>query len=384
MNSTEQERPSQEEIQSAERTIKILEQRKRLRAIDQRRLDEARAVIERKQACIVKAAEAALQRKEQSIEIAQKERPPEREPADAERELQELIERVENGFLAFVGAARAKIQEHIADDRLITLLDIPFQIAELNLQNSQRNMLTFRRTNQPLPPEVEHPMFDVFELHQGNEFLYGIDDSRSVWRPSGYTFPERTLYLPRNIDTSSTLDMLSIYHELVHAGQDNAIRSLINDERTLTGYILFQMQQQGEREKTWIDNEWIAYAFELEVLNALADNQLRQLPTYCLKDLKILMQHLDLIRNEVERKTLPNSSKILLPVSIDLIPTYFPSGKAIAPLPKAFCDEISRIYQDKKQYKRPATESTEAFPVLASSNTAMSRRVCFVREGARL
>jgi hypothetical protein len=315
--------------------------------------------------------------------------------ADPEKELWELIEKTAQGFLEFAEIARAKIQEYIDDEQLRELLDVPFRLLERNMQSGEKSMLTFLRIHQPLPQLGENPAFNVYQLENCNTFLFNIITPGVAAAASYtthdidiecyncYTVPERAIYLNRDMNPSNVLDMLSLYHELVHVGQDNAARSHIQCKEAFANYLLFHVVTKNRPSNTYIDTEWVAYAMGLELLNVIVDNQLRHLSSSTPLTHECILDNIKLIREALPQGYDPSRPFVRTPLMLRYASAYFPSGQANKILPSRFCEQVNHDFQNHHLYARVPEESILARPILASPNAAAAKYVCCIRRGAR-
>lgn len=188
-----------------------------------------------------------------------------------EKELEEFLPRFEQGYAQFANSAKKAIVERILDSETRKSLFIPFEIAEINRQNSRRNGYTVKR----MDLEKRWSLEGMSETTLGNPnfFLYELWEGEAG-RVAAYKPLSRTMYLPRGYNPGNLLDNSIITHELVHVAQDT------EDRVTLPRgvYEAFQTTKSASgREKTVDIYEASAHIEEIEIVNAMTSGQFHNL-----------------------------------------------------------------------------------------------------------
>lgn len=353
MSSHEKERPTRGELIDAERTIKILEQRSRLRPVEQKKLDGAREVIEKERLFVAQAAEATLREKpNQNMKNALISTSEGNE--DPERALDALIERVETRFLEWGEEMIPKIREHVPEGELRDTLEFPFAAVQRNRVNPLRNILALRRKVDEMRSGESlsvkswgHPFYVNCEGYTANFALDNLNfffyESREQNRTSvlsepnvvaGYHNALRTLQLGR-INPDNVTDLIFFFHEIEHLGQDTAIRlRIVNQE----GWNAYNGLFRNDAETPILNWEAQTYGCEIELLNILLEGDLKKNPA------AMTMDH---IRRSIQ---IPQHYIKGIESLLHLSKYYYPQGMSQGTFSTLYSQAISQVCEWNQCY----------------------------------
>ena len=358
---------SQPKVKSIEKEIRILSQRnpKRLNEIQRGTLERLRETLSEHQILLAKQT---VEKTVPSVEH----QPPEAEIG--EKEMSELIEKIENGFLAFANMARPKIQEHVTEEWLRQELDVPFQLLEKNRNSPYRNFVTMCKhlnSEQPIDPSQIPPnqtatqhlrlpdyQYFCFRLHEHMPY----SNTYAAYSPTA-----RTIHLPTNLDPGNLFQMSILFHELVHVGQDLATRSRMRDLKEMNRYYGFHMTKENDTPRTFVDDEYIAHALQLELLNAFLRGKLRTRSVSS----KMLMQELRAGEDEFSKKEVEH----FLP---KILQAFYPEGlKAGQRPPDQFCKFIRAFACSGHQLFSHAADDKGTHPIIPDTCTSFTQHAGF-------
>ena len=188
-----------------------------------------------------------------------------------EEALWETITETEHAFLRFGEELSPKLQV-LPNEELRNQLLLPFELAKINQENPYRNYLYFQRVASEVVDESGR-----FQQENLNFFFYGrrgdVEGSISEFA-AAFAPTMRLMILDQKHD--SLVDLLVLHHELRHAMQDIKERGNIQTEEEFDQYIAFHTDGERGRPRLILNWETTAYAYELELLNIMLGDQLRE------------------------------------------------------------------------------------------------------------
>lgn len=178
-----------------------------------------------------------------------------------------MIAKLEPAWLQLEHAWRPKVEAH-PDPKRREELALPFLILRSNVDNPEKNGIRTQRLGREAGRERQNT--------EPNFFYYEVSDLApgvaAAWAGS-----TRTMTLSTKFDPSNIVHMTVLYHEMVHVGQDNAIRSGIQTAEQRDKYLAFNTTPKGGRSKTVINLEATAYANEIDLLDIISNKLLSRL-----------------------------------------------------------------------------------------------------------
>src|SRR3989344_3841150 len=205
------------------------------------------------------------------------------QPASIQRSraavVQEVINRIEQHSGRFAQRIRQafSLLEH---PELADALALPFELCEINQHNPNRNY----------PEFLQRAKGNGFQ--QANVNYYAYELSSSPGMAATFSPATRCMDVDRHFDPANALDWLVLYHETYHVAQDNNWRVQLDSQDQLDAYLAFHMMENPPEPRIIINYETTAYAYELECLNLLTRDELRQAVTvgrYNLERLRVIL-----------------------------------------------------------------------------------------------
>lgn len=138
---------------------------------------------------------------------------------EKEQQLDQLIQRNEEGFLQFEDKMReslktTKLPDYLHEDQLFG----PFEVIRANKENMDRNLI--RRKNQIITVTAKESIV----LQNPYYFFYDLKEGKQEGEPTdglaGFDVIRRTMFLGENHNSSSVAHFLVQYHETKHAIHD--------------------------------------------------------------------------------------------------------------------------------------------------------------------
>lgn len=249
----------------------------------------------------------------------------------SEEELQSIIERIELGMSEWETVIREKVEKNGGLPSYLkeNYFWKPFEMIKLNSQNKSKNARALLRQ---APESGSMHLEDVryFSYDALENFSEG-ETNTLVTNMSAFFVPiRRRIYLDSEIDPENPSDLLTIYHETIHAAQDLYMRSTMSRD----AYFNQVEVKPGEPVSLDIRFELDAYAMELELADILLDGKLRD------GTIKT---------DEIFEKLRANSPVKLqyLQVLHDVAKLYFPLGTSAGGYPNAFYNELVQMYANQ-------------------------------------
>lgn len=250
---------------------------------------------------------------------------------DRFNELDRFIKRIEKAFIAFGEELEPKIAA-IEDENTREQLRLPFQLVAINRDNPWRN-------SQRLIHEAKDIADNEGLIRQTdiNFFRYDwldnlADAVETESLAAAYLPLSRGMGLRRDFDPGNRLDLLILYHELIHVGQDTKERALLETRELYDRYVDFYTAPSRDMLKVIVNYETTAYARELEMLDMLLDGGLRRMVVAGKCDAAAVARALN-IRDD-QRETVE--------ILCELAGLYFPDGVTSEGLPHAFVRAVAQ------------------------------------------
>lgn len=193
-----------------------------------------------------------------------------------EKTLQQTIEQADRAMSNLEGLINLKAQT-LSESHKQQLLE-PFELYNVNKQNPHRNVYTFllESLNQRGADALNSPIDS--SIADRRFFFMRLLDARATAVAIGVFKPlERTLFLVANIQGTNLFDGLVIYHETEHARQDSFIRQFLDNPEIRGKYNAFGFGG-GTKPRIIIDQEYQAWAKQIEVLDSLSEGRLKTNP----------------------------------------------------------------------------------------------------------
>jgi hypothetical protein len=179
-----------------------------------------------------------------------------------EQRLDTLIQRVEASVIKFGNVLKRKALFKKLPLRLQYQLDIPRQLLLVNKGNQYRNVLLFKR-RYAKHLSIRHANINYFYFG----FLEGVNSDLA----GGFQPRTRRLHMSSDFNPANILDVLVMFHELLHVSQDTAWRQRL---RAKADYMVYQ--RFYSRNNIILAHETTAYAYEILALDIYLDGYLRK------------------------------------------------------------------------------------------------------------
>lgn len=187
---------------------------------------------------------------------------------DKEKQLAPVIANFEQGFHQFSQVLRAKAAAAKVPAHGQRSIENPLELAEINLQNPDRNSYTLKRKDLEArgilgasSAYVDNPNFFSFGLLKNQPGIV-----------AGYEPPTKTFYMNPAYDPNNLLDNLVAFHELIHVAQDTQDRQEIPAQNYLA---FFEDARKRKVTKVLALYEATAYMEELFALDLLTDGRFK-------------------------------------------------------------------------------------------------------------
>lgn len=247
---------------------------------------------------------------------------------DKEQKLEPIITRFEKGFQRFSGLVSDKLATANFSAAEKRALAIPFELAEINRRNPDRNVYTFKRRDL----EARRTLTSVtVPLNNPNYFFFGFEPAGSgavgSFGPTTKTFNISAAYNPDNV-----LDNLIAFHELVHVAQDNMDRSELPSDK----YMAFFADAEKRRKLKVVGlYEATAYAEEIALLNLLTDGQFKN---------EVLGREINLPKYRLLLRSRPEQDGVIAFLG-QLAYQFYNSRSSLTGIDGRFVDYINNIYR---------------------------------------
>lgn len=188
-----------------------------------------------------------------------------REYRTKEAALTPVIERFEQGFTQFSQEVVKLIDTKVTDMQAKRAMLVPFELARINLNNSDKNFYSVRRKEL----ESSRSLSTVGQLRMDNPNYFYYEFLPDTQLAATFTPFSRTFGISASYDPNNKLDNLIAAHELDHVGQDNVDRKQLPAEV----YERFANTPMlpGVRSRIVGNYEATAYIHEIEMLNMLTN-----------------------------------------------------------------------------------------------------------------
>ena len=182
---------------------------------------------------------------------------------DQEALTDQVIARAEQGFTAFEEKVMPLIQG-LESQGLKDNLKGPFQVMDFNRENPDKNFLK-------LKAKMAQAGIENHTNPTQSPYSFNFIAQSSPGLRAGYNPVSKTMALSEDFDPDSLYDMLVLFHELKHVIHDTNIKQSFQTREEYEAYIDFCSSQ---RRNIVVNDELDAYAFEIELLNLMMDNEL--------------------------------------------------------------------------------------------------------------
>jgi hypothetical protein len=248
----------------------------------------------------------------------------------SEAELDQLIMRVEEDFLAWEPIVRSAVEQRggLPQGVVAHHFYAPFEVVRDNRSNTLRNGRLLSR----LHKENERVALENINYFAYDTLGQGPAAPMQAAIAASFSPVRRSLHLALDIDPSQPLDMLVTYHEVMHAVQDANTRAAIQSEEQLQKYLAGHRIAPDGRMRTNILMEIDAYASELELADILMKGRLRD-GTATVDDMLHTLH--------------PTPEQAGLVVMLHSMASfYFPHGIRDGVYPPSFVNVITGIYKE--------------------------------------
>ena len=241
-------------------------------------------------------------------------------------EMQRKVEQCFSGFSQQINdALDQRTRQHGNDETFNIAIKNPFFFIENNRKNKYSNASVARR-------EARQKNVHVFyiaeeKLHDKRQFVYDIDKGEldAMQGFAGFAPLGRSLVLPANFDPNNPLHFLVVCHETVHAM--HTAHWLMSDKE---GFMRFYNRKKPA---SILNEEYDAYALEIEMLNLLLNGGLKQsISAGMLPDANAIADRLGIPKQEIKP----------LRLILNLAGKYYPSGSVtVAQKPPEFIGYVA-------------------------------------------
>lgn len=256
-------------------------------------------------------------------------------PAIESRELTDvenvsaMQDRVEQCFSGFHGQIIAGLDHRMRQGRydatFNTAVQNPFHIVNANKKNSYTNAAIARKD---AGRRGIHLLYVANgKLRDPRHFLYDIEQGEAAAMQgfAGFAPVERRMVLPPNFDPNNPLHFLVTYHETVHVM--HAAHWLMSGGQ---GFVDFYTR---ERPSVILNEEFDAYALEVEALNLLLNDELRTM---------ISSGRTPDVDTIADRLGIPQEERQPLGLILNLAEKYYPEGSVtVSQKPQEFMGRIA-------------------------------------------
>jgi|GEM_PF-6841490 len=240
-----------------------------------------------------------------------------------ERQIEEKIVQIEGAFATFEQTFMPLVERSVRTPELRVALANPFHIINANRANPLKNYEKAKQKAQASGLPVEALMLS---LQNPRHFAYGIEPQALAEHAAmiGYSPMNRMLAVNSGWDPENALDRFGVYHETVHM-----MHQALHRRTNIESFVMFYANQTR---RVVIDEEYDAYALELEGLNVQLDGALRRSAEGGkMPDTDGIMEVLRLREDQ----------RIPLTMLLWFSSRYFPDG-AIYQYPKAYIELVDR------------------------------------------
>lgn len=154
----------------------------------------------------------------------------------------------------------------------VKVLLSPIELYKRNKGNNLRNDYALRKQDlrRVGPSGLDRTQF--VPIQEVSYFFFAFKDEKEIGA-AGYNNENKVVLLKRSFDPYTMLDMLVLYHELVHVLQDISIREKLATPELANRYLNFY---SGSEKRTIGSQEHEAYFLELKLLDLHSEGRLSQ------------------------------------------------------------------------------------------------------------
>ena len=188
-----------------------------------------------------------------------------KEIEDEEKKLDLLVENLEKGFIEFGKIVRIPVAL-IPDANTREQMDVPFALIEINKNNPHKNYREFARW--------VNASQATFKQDNINYFFYNFAVRQGF--AASFAHALRIVELNPKINTNNILDMLILYHELLHVGQDTKIRAGLDTKEKFDSYVAFGMaDKKTQAPRIILNQELSAYGYQLMLMDIILHGEIQ-------------------------------------------------------------------------------------------------------------
>lgn len=254
--------------------------------------------------------------------------PRQKEQAEEDK-IETLIRRVEDSFDHFYGRMREGLKNRAAVDNpghlFWTCMENPSHIISVNRTNPLRNAEVARRKAKK--EGMYFPTFIHSKLLDARHFTYDIERGEAARMKgyAGFSPKERRIVLQETYDPKNAVDFLVAFHETVHVM--HTAHWLMQGGK---GFIEFY---ERSHPAVILNEEFDAYALEIEAMNLLLNDALRR---------SILSGKSPDVTEVAQQLQMVSYEGTPLPMLLNLSKLYFPSGTITqVQKPPAFMGQVA-------------------------------------------
>jgi len=237
----------------------------------------------------------------------------------------EVIVKAETGMAEFESIMMPKIKQ-VTNPYLRKQMALPFEQININVDNPNKNSLIL----------LQRHRTEGF-LRQQNLSWFSYKVKSHAGMAAAFAPVLRMMYLDKNFDPQNFLDLLVLYHELLHVTQDNASRGRLDSKEQYEAYNKFYMSN-----KLVLNLEVTAYALEIEALNLYLDNYIK----------KQISEGKEIDIHEIQIKLNARPNQLgTIKMLIDLAKLYYPEGLSSANFNPKFFHKVGEFYSQQRGYE---------------------------------
>ncbi len=249
-----------------------------------------------------------------------------------------LIQKAEAGMAKLEQRVKPFL-EQVEDQHFREEMASPFVIAKINEANPHKNY------NERVKKIADTDGDGIFAQENIHYYSYGLGSTAGTiaeFAPAG-----RLIRLSPSLDLDDVADMLVVYHELKHACNDAITRMGLDTKEKFDNYmaIFTQRSEDGERAVV-LNEETTAYAYEVEMLNMLLKDELRQsISNSTPLNAKSVAANLGISKK---------SSIGIIEMLLEIANAYYPEGLTNKFFTERYIEHIKRMHRGLKFYvKKP-------------------------------
>ena len=239
--------------------------------------------------------------------------------------INEVIAKAETGMAEFESIMMPKINQ-VTNSYLRKQMALPFEQINVNRDNPNKNSLILLQ---------RHRTEGLLRQENLAWFTYKVKSHSGI--AAGFAPVLRMMYLDKNFDPKNFLDLLVLYHELLHVAQDNGDRERLDSKEKYEAYNKFYTSNS-----IVLNAEVTAYALEIEALNLYLDNYLENQ----------IAEGKEIDLNEIQIKLNARSDQRgIIRMLVDLAKLYYPEALSSGSFNPKFFHKVGELYSKKLGYK---------------------------------